>query len=70
MEEGDAQLGASHLPKRGRTGDNTVSVERHAQMAEAGGEEDLPVSQTFLFSRLMLWAQAVSQCLLPFVCTV
>ena len=54
MEEGNAQLGASHLPKRGRTGDNTVSVERHAQMAEAGGEEDLPVSQTFLFSRLVL----------------
>ena len=70
VEEGDAQLGASHLPKRGRTGDNTVSVERHAQLTEAGEEEYLTFRQTFLFSRLMLWAQAVSQCLLPFVCTV
>ena len=51
MEEGNAQFGASHLPKQGRTGDNTVSVERHAQMTEAGGEEYLPFSQTFPCSR-------------------
>ena len=54
VEGGNAQLGASHLPKRGRTGDNTASVERHSQMTEAGGEEYLPFSQTFLFSRLVL----------------